>query len=168
MITFSEHSLKLPGFTDSKPFSGLFEDDRLVASGFESGRNLAKKLDLTGATNIQNASFGDAINQFQAGKDSKFKKFAKTAIKNGTDLQVQAWNFLAELDFGDVITYTELAEGVRRPIAVRSLASACKKNNHILIIGCHRVVKKNGLVGKYAYGPELKTELLQFESDLAN
>ncbi len=168
MISFSEHQLKLRDSGGSRVFSGLFEDTKLLASGFESGQSLAAKFALDGVVKSQNAALTSAVESFEAGDASGFSKLAKNVIQDGTDLQVEAWKVLSELEFGEVITYTELANRVARPKAVRSLASACKKNNHILIIGCHRVVKKNGLIGKYAYGPELKTELLDFESSLAD
>ena len=139
-----------------------------MASGFEKGSDLAAKLGLGSIKPSHNDALSEAIATFSHGDDKLLKQLTQKARMDGTELQIKAWNLLSELDFGDVITYSELAEGVRRPKAVRSLASACKKNNHILIIGCHRVVKKNGLVGKYAYGPELKTQLLEFESNLRN
>ena len=49
------------------------------------------------------------------------------------------------------------------PNASRAVGSANGANNIAVLIPCHRVVPASGGVGGYAYGPEIKRELLRRE-----
>ena len=61
------------------------------------------------------------------------------------------------------ITYSQLAEMIGEPRAVRAVANALGKNKTPIIIPCHRVVSKNGL-GGFSCGVDLKLKLLKLES----
>ncbi|KAL7730809.1 hypothetical protein ACLKA6_003577 [Drosophila palustris] len=82
----------------------------------------------------------------------------------GTDLQLSVWSELIKLKSGNTITYSELAQLVDRPRAVRAVASAVGKNEVSILIPCHRIVSKSGAI-KYGWGPQLKSELLEFEAN---
>ncbi len=64
---------------------------------------------------------------------------------------------------GTCITYTQLAEIVGKPRAMRAVANALGKNKTPIIIPCHRVVSKNGF-GGFSCGVDLKLKLLKLES----
>ncbi|EDV93736.1 methylated-DNA--protein-cysteine methyltransferase, inducible [Drosophila grimshawi] len=81
----------------------------------------------------------------------------------GTDLQLSVWNELVKLKSGSTCTYSELAELVDRPKAVRAVASAVARNPVTILIPCHRIVSKNGAL-KYHWGAELKSALLDYEA----
>lgn len=85
-------------------------------------------------------------------------------IHKGTDLQRAVWNALQEIPYGERISYTELAERVQRPRAVRAVASACGANPVPVIVPCHRVVAKDGGLGGFAWGLKNKEWLLDLES----
>ncbi|KAH8393819.1 hypothetical protein KR215_000648, partial [Drosophila sulfurigaster] len=80
----------------------------------------------------------------------------------GTDLQFAVWNELIKLKAGKTLTYSELAELVERPKAVRAVANAVAKNEVSILIPCHRIVSKSGDV-KYHWGAKLKSDLLAYE-----
>ncbi|XP_034488235.1 bifunctional transcriptional activator/DNA repair enzyme Ada [Drosophila innubila] len=82
----------------------------------------------------------------------------------GTDLQLAVWNELVKLKVGSTITYSELAQLVDRPRAVRAVASAVAKNEVSILIPCHRIVSKSGAV-KYGWGAKLKSDLLEYEAN---
>jgi O-6-methylguanine DNA methyltransferase len=81
----------------------------------------------------------------------------------GTVLQRRVWNEIRNIDFGERITYKELALRVGSPRAVRAVASACGKNPIALIVPCHRVVRNDGSLGEYRWGAETKEMLLKME-----
>ncbi|XP_060650980.1 bifunctional transcriptional activator/DNA repair enzyme Ada [Drosophila nasuta] len=81
----------------------------------------------------------------------------------GTDLQFAVWNELIKLKAGKTLTYSELAELVQRPKAVRAVANAVAKNEVSILIPCHRIVSKSGAV-KYHWGAKLKSDLLAYEA----
>jgi O-6-methylguanine DNA methyltransferase len=71
---------------------------------------------------------------------------------------------LRDVEFGQTLSYKELAERSGYPRAHRAVASVCSNNVVPLIIPCHRVIKSDGSVGRYFYGEKLKAKLLAFEA----
>ena len=57
----------------------------------------------------------------------------------------------------------KLAKNIKRPDAVRAIASAAGKNPVGLLVPCHRVVKKNGDLGGYMWGEKFKRKILDIE-----
>jgi len=73
-----------------------------------------------------------------------------------------------EIPRGEIRPYGWIAREIGRPGAVRAVGSALNKNPIPLLIPCHRVVKSDGQLGEYAFGPSLKRALLVSEGlDLA-
>ncbi len=68
---------------------------------------------------------------------------------------------------GQVRPYGWIAEELHKPGATRAVGTALAKNPIPLLIPCHRVVKSDGSVGNYAFGPEMKRELLIHEGAIA-
>lgn len=66
--------------------------------------------------------------------------------------------------FGKKVSYGELALLAGSPKASRAIGSICRKNPFPLLIPCHRVLASKGGLGGFAFGPELKKELLEFEA----
>jgi len=61
------------------------------------------------------------------------------------------------------VALSEIAAAVGKPGAVRAAGSANGANNVAVLIPCHRVVRSDGSLGGYAYGLEIKEELLRRE-----
>jgi O-6-methylguanine DNA methyltransferase len=55
-----------------------------------------------------------------------------------------------EIPFGETRTYAWVAKHIGKPKAARAVGSALRKNPWPLIIPCHRVIKSDGSLGKYA------------------
>jgi O-6-methylguanine DNA methyltransferase len=55
-----------------------------------------------------------------------------------------------EIPFGETRSYQWIARRIGKPKAVRAVGSALRKNPWPLIIPCHRVIKSDGSLGKYA------------------
>ena len=68
-----------------------------------------------------------------------------------------------EIPRGEVRPYGWIAREIGRPGAVRAVGSALNKNPIPLLIPCHRVVKSDGQLGEYAFGPSMKRTLLASE-----
>lgn len=68
-----------------------------------------------------------------------------------------------EIPRGEVRPYGWIAREIGRPGAVRAVGSALNKNPVPLLIPCHRVVRSDGQIGEYAYGPARKRTLLAAE-----
>jgi len=58
----------------------------------------------------------------------------------GTAFQVTVWKFLLSIKEGDVLSYSDVANGIDKPRAYRAVATACAKNRIGILIPCHRVL----------------------------
>ena len=82
----------------------------------------------------------------------------------GTEFQKKVWKSLTQIKYGDTSSYQEIAFFINNPNAVRAVGSACRLNPIPLIIPCHRVLRSDGNIGKYAFGIKNKYKLLKLES----
>ena len=82
----------------------------------------------------------------------------------GTAFQQRVWQALCEIPCGRTATYTEIAQRVGNPKAVRAVAGACAANPIAVAIPCHRVVRTDGTLSGYRWGVERKKSLLKLES----
>lgn len=78
----------------------------------------------------------------------------------GTPFQQKVWNALLKTKPGETLTYSELAERIGAPRAVRAVASACGSNQIALLIPCHRIIRKDGKPSGYRWGIEKKEKIL--------
>ena len=81
----------------------------------------------------------------------------------GTAFQQRCWEALRAIPPGETRSYGEQAAMLGNPKASRAVGSANGANNIAVLIPCHRVVQADGSIGGYAYGPEIKRELLKRE-----
>ena len=81
----------------------------------------------------------------------------------GTAFQVSVWRFLRTIPEGEVLSYSEVAERIGKPKAIRAVGTACGKNRIGLLVPCHRVLRGDGQLGGYRWGLERKRQLLEQE-----
>jgi len=81
----------------------------------------------------------------------------------GTAFQMKVWAYLQQIPPGELRSYTEVAEAIGRPRAVRAVASACAANRVALLVPCHRVIRGDGSLGGYKWGLERKRALIEQE-----
>lgn len=81
----------------------------------------------------------------------------------GTAFQQRVWQALREIPPGSTTTYSEIAERIGAPKAVRAVAGACAANALAVVIPCHRVVRTDGALSGYRWGIERKQALLKRE-----
>jgi methylated-DNA-[protein]-cysteine S-methyltransferase len=72
-----------------------------------------------------------------------------------------------KIQFGQTVSYLQLAKKVRCPAGSRAVAGALARNPLPLIIPCHRVVCANGKIGGFSAlgGITLKRRLLRLEQN---
>lgn len=98
--------------------------------------------------------------------ESPSTRFKGLLDVEGTEFQKRVWSALQEIPAGTTLTYTELAEKLGDPDAVRAVASACGANKLAVVIPCHRVVRNDGNLAGYRWGVERKRQLLEREGAL--
>ena len=79
------------------------------------------------------------------------------------NLDKKIYKKLLEVPKGKITTYGELAKAVGLKNGQRAVGKIMNKNPYPVIIPCHRVVKSDGKVGGYAYGEEIKSDMLTRE-----
>lgn len=82
----------------------------------------------------------------------------------GTAFQQRVWQALREIPPGSTVSYSDIAERIGQPKAVRAVGSACGANSIAVAIPCHRVLRRDGDVSGYRWGVERKRELLRREA----
>ena len=81
----------------------------------------------------------------------------------GTRFQQRVWEKLQAIGPGSTASYSDLAESVGNPKAIRAAASSNARNPIAIIIPCHRVIGKDGALRGYAGGEHRKRWLLEHE-----
>ena len=84
-----------------------------------------------------------------------------------TAFRQRVWDALQRIPYGETRTYSEIAEEVGSPRAVRAVGSACASNPVALAIPCHRVLQKSGSLAGYRWGLPRKAALLKVEAQPA-
>ena len=82
----------------------------------------------------------------------------------GTAFQERVWQALREIPVGTTVSYTDIAERIGMPKAMRAVAQACGANRLAVAIPCHRVVRSDGNLSGYRWGVERKRKLLDREA----
>jgi AraC family transcriptional regulator of adaptative response/methylated-DNA-[protein]-cysteine methyltransferase len=82
----------------------------------------------------------------------------------GTAFQQRVWQALREIPVGTTASYSDIAQRLGAPKAVRAVAGACAANDIAVAIPCHRVVRNDGALSGYRWGVERKRALLDREA----
>lgn len=77
----------------------------------------------------------------------------------GTAFQERVWQALQEIPPGNTATYTDIAQRIGHPAAIRAVAQACAANRLAVAIPCHRVVRRDGNLAGYRWGVVRKRAL---------
>lgn len=82
----------------------------------------------------------------------------------GAPFQIKVWEALLSIPSGHVTTYSQIAQAVGSPRAVRAVGTAVGRNPISWLIPCHRALRKSGGLGGYHWGLPMKRTMLAFES----
>ncbi|MFD2369923.1 methylated-DNA--[protein]-cysteine S-methyltransferase [Brevibacillus sp. GCM10020057] len=81
----------------------------------------------------------------------------------GTPFQRAVWEALCTIPFGQTRTYSQIAEKIGKPAAVRAVGAAIGANPVLIAVPCHRVLGKGGALTGYRGGLAMKERLLRLE-----
>lgn len=104
---------------------------------------------------------------------AKLQNWVDAALGNGADaklhligapFQIKVWQALLAIPSGHVTTYSEIAQSIGHPKAVRAVGTAVGRNPVSWLIPCHRALRKSGGLGGYHWGLPVKRALLAWES----
>jgi methylated-DNA-[protein]-cysteine S-methyltransferase len=104
------------------------------------------------------------LDEYFAGRRKEFELEIDWSLTRGFTRRVlQA---TAQIDYGDLRSYAEVAARAGSPRAVRAAGNALGANPMPIVVPCHRVVRTGGALGGYTGGVERKIRLLRIEGSL--
>ena len=78
----------------------------------------------------------------------------------GTPFQIKVWEAMRQIPPGEVVSYSELAKRAGNMRATRAVASACSQNPCVVVVPCHRIIRRDRGLGGFAWGIPVKRSLL--------
>lgn len=90
------------------------------------------------------------------------------ALVKGTNFQIKVWDALLRIPQGQVTTYQQIAQGIQQPKAFQAVGSAVGANHIAYLIPCHRVIRKDGILGEYRWDAVRKKSMIGFEMAKTN
>ena len=94
------------------------------------------------------------------------KKFSVPLAASGTHFQESIWAALRRIPFGATRSYGQLAAEIGNPDAARAVGRANATNPICLLVPCHRVIGTDGSLTGFAFGEDIKRQLLEHEGAL--
>ena len=105
----------------------------------------------------------EQLAQYFAGKR---KTFELPVFYRGTPFRQRVWDALCTIPYGQTRSYQDIAKLIGSPKAVRAVGQANHDNPLLILVPCHRVIRKNGDIHGYACGDAVKEFLLKLEGIL--
>lgn len=102
----------------------------------------------------------DELREYFAGN---LRVFRVPLDMQGTQFQLNVWNQLVRIPYGETRSYAQVAESIGKPQAVRAVGAANGSNPVAIIVPCHRVIGSSGKLTGYGGGLPLKKRLLELE-----
>ena len=81
----------------------------------------------------------------------------------GSKFQFKVWRALINLELGSLTCYQSIAEQIGQPTAARAVGNAVGANPVAILIPCHRVIRRTGIVKGYRWGTGRKRALIAWE-----
>jgi len=97
------------------------------------------------------------------GPDNVASKKKLHLFVKGTNFQIKVWEALLKIPMGDVTTYQGIAEQIQNPKAMQAVGSAVGSNHVAYLIPCHRVIRKDGILGEYRWSAIRKKSIIGWE-----
>jgi len=111
--------------------------------------------------------FKNIINKFNNYFDGKQIKFTEIMDLSGsTPFELKVWDITMGIPKGEVRSYEWVARQLGNPAEARAVGQALGRNRLPIIIPCHRVIKKEGDLGGFSAGAQMKRILLKIEGYL--
>lgn len=112
-----------------------------------------------------NAEYVEDADVLGAWANAAFTQQGETALYMiGAPFQIKVWEALLRIPSGQVSTYSEIAQSIGKPKAVRAVGTAVGRNPVSWLIPCHRALRKTGALGGYHWGLPVKRAMLAYEA----
>jgi O-6-methylguanine DNA methyltransferase len=106
----------------------------------------------------------NAVEQLVEFMSGERHAFSMDLDMRATAFQLAVYKFVGKIEYGETVSYSDIADAIENPKAVRAVGAANGANPIPLVIPCHRVIARGGALQGYAGGLKLKARLLAMES----
>mgnify|MGYP000927216877 CR=1 FL=1 len=107
---------------------------------------------------------GEAVRQLIAYFKGDRMSFDFPIQVQGTPFQLEVWQAVCAIPYGETRTYKQVAAEAGHPKAIRAMGMANHNNPLMIVIPCHRVIGSDGRLTGYGGGLPMKAALLELES----
>jgi methylated-DNA-[protein]-cysteine S-methyltransferase len=105
----------------------------------------------------------DAERQLRAYFAGELKQFELPVDLQGTPFQLQVWQALMSIPYGQTISYGQQAQRIGNSKASRAVGLANGRNVVAIVVPCHRVIGASGKLTGFGGGLDRKQFLLDLE-----
>lgn len=149
------------------PLTILVQDGIVRAASFsDRPEELRSRLDVARrrAELRQVRDLGPVSRAVRAYFDGELTALDDLAVEQAGNQYFQAaWKAMRDVPVGTTVSYRELAARIGDADTARAAGFACARNQVVLIVPCHRVIRADGTLGDYYYGLDVKRWLLRHE-----
>lgn len=113
-----------------------------------------------------NPALRKSLQQYAAGEEISFDSDA-LQLPTQTKFQKRVVKLTQQIQYGNTISYGQLAKRAGSPKAARAVGTVMSSNLIPILIPCHRVVGANGHLGGFSapQGTTLKQKMLRLEAE---
>jgi len=112
--------------------------------------------------NFESQEVARNIMDYLSGKEVEFH--CRLDFQEASDFQQRVWSLVRDIPWGEVRSYSWVAAMLGLPDSVKAVGQALARNPFPIVVPCHRVIRKDGNLGGYSGGVELKGRLLRLEN----
>lgn len=106
----------------------------------------------------------EARRQLLAYFDGRLREFnIPVDLRDRTEFQQRVLEACQMVPYGQTLTYGQLALRAGYPGAARAVGQVMAANQVAIVVPCHRIVGRRGMLTGYGYGLDLKRRLLEME-----
>lgn len=109
--------------------------------------------------------FTEAIRQLNEYFAGQRQEFDLPLRLDGTEFQLLVLSELRRIPYGETTSYSDIAERIGRPRAMRAVGAANGRNPIPIIVPCHRVIGASGDLTGFGGGLATKEKLLRLEAE---
>jgi methylated-DNA-[protein]-cysteine S-methyltransferase len=109
--------------------------------------------------------FAKARRQLVEYFEGERKSFDLPLRVSGTEFQIRVLEELQRIPYGETLSYSDIAERIGNPKAVRAVGAANGRNPIPIVIPCHRVIGSSGDLTGFGGGLDTKEALLRLEAE---
>ncbi len=113
--------------------------------------------------NCFNAVTAEAVRQLKEYFEGKRREFDLPLEIRGSNFQQRVYNALMKVPYGSTVSYRQLSRMAGIEKGFQATGQAVGRNPLLIVIPCHRVIRSDGSLGGFAYGEQIKKQLLLLE-----